>query len=98
MTDVSFAVMGLLMAIGLLIAAVTAFPLLAGRAFIYAGIAILCSHAIGIKIVAPISVTAADTVSWISLALMAAMVMFLAGRGLGRTAQKKRTAASEVAR
>jgi len=96
MTDVSNAAMSLLMAIGLLLVTLKTVSLVAARALIYAGAGILCAHAIGIKVVAPISAAAADTLSLITLCLMAAMIVFVAGRGLVRTVQKDKSAASEV--
>ncbi len=98
MTDVSFAVMSLLMAIGLMLVAVKAVPLFTGRALVYAGVGILCAHAIGVQIVAPISEARADSLSWIALLFMAAMIVFLSGRGLLRIVQKDRSAASEAVR
>jgi hypothetical protein len=97
MTDVSFAVMSLLMAAGLVLVAMKALPLFTGRALIFAGAAILCVHAIGIRIVAPISPAAADVLSWIAFFLMAAMTVFLSVRGLVRIIQKERSPASEAA-
>lgn len=96
MTDVTFAVMSLLMAVGLVLVVVKSVPLFAGRALIYAGVAILCAHAIGIKIVAPISLATADSLSWIAFLLMAAMIAFLSGRGLIRIIQEKSPASKAV--
>ena len=96
MTDISIAVMSLLMAVGLMLGAVKAIPLFAGRALIYAGVVILCAHAIGIKIVAPISSAAADTLGQIAFLLMAAMIVFLSGRGLIRIIQNEKSTASEA--
>ncbi len=92
MTDVSFAVMTLLMAVGGLLVALKAVPLLAGRAFIYAGALVLCARAIGIKVVALISAGAGETLSWTSFCLMAAIVLFLTARGLARTARTDKSA------
>jgi uncharacterized membrane protein YgdD (TMEM256/DUF423 family) len=97
MTDVSVTVMSLLMAVGLLLVALKPVPLPTGRAFIYAGIAILCAHAIGLRIVAPVKEATAETVGWITLFLMIGMIAFLAGRGLVRTVQKNKSASSELA-
>jgi hypothetical protein len=96
MTDVSFAVMSLLMAVGLTLVAMKAAPLFLGRAFICAGAIVLCAHAIGIKIVAPISSVTADNLGWIALLLMAAMVVFLSGRGLIGIIRQEKSTASEV--
>ena len=96
MTDVSFAVMSLLTAVGLMLVVAKVVPLFAGRAFICAGAVVLCVHAIGIKIVAPISSEAADTLSWIAFLLMAAMIVFLSGRGLIRIIRQEKSTASEA--
>ena len=98
MTDVSNAATSLLMAIGLLLVALKSFPLVVARAFIYAGAGILCAHAIGIKVVAPISTAGADTLSLITFCLLAAMIAFVAGRGLLRTIQKDKSPASGAVR
>ena len=95
MTDVSFAVMSLLMAVGLMFVVVRVVPVFAGKALIYAGAVILCAHAIGIKIVAPISSATADTLSWIAFSLMAGMIVLLSGRGLIRVIQKEKSPVSE---
>jgi hypothetical protein len=65
-TDISFAVMNLLMSVGIVVVTWDAAHRFVGRAFIYAGTAILCLHAIGIRIVAPISQGGADALLWIT--------------------------------
>ncbi|WP_341632949.1 hypothetical protein [Sphingomonas agri] len=97
MADVTFAVMSILTAVGLLLVVLKPVPISTGRAFIYAGAATLCAHAIGVKIVAPIPEAAADKLSWVTLFGMAAMIFLVAGRGLVRTVRKDNPAASGMA-
>lgn len=97
MPDMSLSVMSLLMALGLFLVALKPVPRRTGIAFLYAGSAILCAHPIGVKIVAPIGETTAETVSWITVFLMVGMIVFSAGRGLVRTARRDRPAPSQVA-
>ena len=85
MTDVSITVMSLLTATGLLLVALKHAPLSAGRSLVFAGVAVLCAHAIGLRIVAPIEQDTADAADWITLLLMVGICIFVAGRGLVRT-------------